>query len=301
MRLRASLTWIALGRALALAASLFVPYAQAGAASPTQSFASLCAAPGVIVCNGFENSNSILGKTTRSSMGTVEPEIDTQFAASGKASLRFEVPSNTPSNSSGTYVESLGPGFGFNTRLYVSWKQRFSPEMLGGKMGGGGWKQLILYPRGPSCTSMQFVMQNVYSRDFPQMYTRCGKDQFQRILDDGDRLFQQGDFNCRRRDPTDCLRYRPDVWMTFYLEIGIGSPGEPDTVMRAYAAYADEPLARIIDIDDHTLYFSKHASERINQIQFTPYNTGKKVEHTHEPGRTWYDDVIVSSNPVFNP
>lgn len=74
---------------------------------------------------------------------------DTGVKASGSSSLRFTIPAQAGSDSSGSYFTNFSTDlsvlFGENAEFYLQWRQRFSPEMLSTVYaGGGGWKQMIV-------------------------------------------------------------------------------------------------------------------------------------------------------------
>jgi MYXO-CTERM domain-containing protein len=159
-----------------------------------------CAAPGVLVCVGFDDPADLAG-TFGDNHGTLPgaaiPEIDPTTKASGTGALRFTIPSNSPANSSGSYFtnfsEDLSVQFDGDARFFVQWRQRFSPELLSTYYdGGGGWKQAIIgvgdQPGcsassattidsggscSSSCTELETVVQNTGQRGFAQMYNSC--------------------------------------------------------------------------------------------------------------------------------
>ena len=79
--------------------------------------------------------------------------LDRGIKASGRSSLRFEVPSNTPPDTSGSFRLNfsddfsgyLEPGTDFD-EVWIQWRQRFTPAMLRQWETGGGFKQAIIGP-----------------------------------------------------------------------------------------------------------------------------------------------------------
>jgi hypothetical protein len=67
---------------------------------------------------------------------------DTTVKASGNSSLKFTIPANSPSDSSGAYFTNfsadLSTQFGENSDFFIQWRQRFSPEFVATKFAGGG-------------------------------------------------------------------------------------------------------------------------------------------------------------------
>src|SRR5262249_59420172 len=63
-------------------------------------------------------------------MTTKRGRVVTDVKASGAGSLRFEIPSNTGADTSGSFWQNFGAQFGEGEEFFVQWRQRFSPEML---------------------------------------------------------------------------------------------------------------------------------------------------------------------------
>lgn len=290
--------------AILLLGSLSAPVLAEG---PLPSFEDLCAARGVVKCEGFETQDDVNPYLIPDSRGNLRPSVDTTVAASGRGSLKYTIPPRSTGNSSGAYLSPLGANFGAGDSFYVSFKQRFSKEMLNTHFGGDGWKQVIIHSAGSSCAAVEITTQNIYHRGFPQLYSRCGADHFTVKLSGGDYLLQQGDYNChyqavaaKTAGPKDCSMYRPDEWITFYYEIHVGEWGKPNSSVRAYIAYEGEPLKQFIDIDNYVLRYNDSPTDTFARIQLTPYNTNKPSDRDHPTATTWYDDLIVSREPIFS-
>lgn len=287
--------------AVAAAAGLLTGPATASDAD----FQARCSAPGVLTCVGFDSSADAVQNQTlyKAGDGRFLGSIDTGVKASGNGSLRFEIPSNSGQNSSGYWLGDLGAAFGQNSRFYVQWRQRFSQSMVATRFGGGGWKQIILHRDGPSCASVQVVIQNINQRGVPQGYSDCGADGFYVTMPDGDTLVQQGDYNCLRRSlrPEDCAEYVPDQWLTFYLDVKVGTYGQPNSSVTGWVAYEGGPLRKFIDQPNWKFDFDSSAADTFRKVQLTPYNTGKSSTLAHPTAYTWYDELIVSRQPIAGP
>src|SRR5207253_1971940 len=136
------------------------------------SFARRCHSPDIVRCIGFDSEREVRGHLTRAWDGMIRAQLDPLVKASGKASLRFEIPSASAENTSGTFwvnfSDDLSVQFGPGQEFYVQWRQRFSADMLSPSMGGGGWKQIAIgegdrrgFSAG-SCTDLGIVMNNGY-------------------------------------------------------------------------------------------------------------------------------------------
>lgn len=277
----------------------------------TRDFQARCNAPGVVKCVGFDAPGDFRGGLVNPSAdGRTRPVMDRTIVASGVGSLRFLIPSRSPANSSGYWADFLGARFGEGTVLHFQFRQRFSREMLETHyLEGGGWKQFIIYPAGPSCASVQLVAVNHYLRGLPIVYAACGEDGLYVEQNDGDHLIQQGDYSCHRRDPQPgaCAMYVADQWMTFYFQVNVGHYGKPDTLVQGWIGYGDGPgsdggkLRQFIKFPGLTLNYADDPGEAFEQIQFTPYQTGKDARQVHPVAYTWYDELIVSRRPIAAP
>ncbi len=291
----------------ALAMLFWHPAAEA--ASPADSdFQARCGASGVTLCVGFDDASTAVPNATlfKAGDGRFLGSIDTSVKASGGGSLRFEIPSNSGQNSSGYWLGDLGASFGQNSHFYVQWRQRLSRTLLETRFdGGSGWKQIILHRDGPSCANVQVVILNGSQRGVPTGYSHCGDPDyaFRYTLANGDTQLQQGDFNCLRRSlrPEDCAEYRADEWLTFYLDVEVGAFGQPNSRVQAYIAYEGAPLQKFIDMQNYTFAFDRSASDTFRKIQLTPYHTGKNSAQAHPTAFIWYDEVIVSRQPIAAP
>ncbi len=266
-------------------------------------FQTRCAGAGVVKCVGFDSSSDIPHNSVLrpASDGAFRGTIDASIRASGNGSLRFEVPSNSDANASGSYLDSLGGSFGQNSKFYVQFRQRFSDAMVNTNFApGSGWKQVIFHAYNKSCGSVELTTQNIYLRGFPQMYTDCGGRSLQTNLGNGDALLQQGDYDChyQSQNGSDCGWYVADEWITFYYEIEIGNWYQPNSNIRAYMAYEGQPLKQFIDIRNFALSYNNSSSDSYQQIQLTTYHTNKDSSQSHPTAYVWYDELIVSTQPI---
>lgn len=260
-----------------------------------------CNDAGVVRCTGFDSTTEINEHLIPDGFDVYHGTLDTTIKSSGNGSLRFPIPPNTYANSSGAFLAPLGGEFGPGDTFYVAFKQRFSPEMLETSYNGNGWKQVIIHRFGASCSSVELTTENTWQAGFPRMYTDCGARNFDVDLGNGDFLLQQGDYNCRyqNQNPNDCSFYRPNEWMTFYYEIELGQWGTNTSNIRAYVAYEGQPLQQFINMQNYALYYDDSPSERYAMIQLTTYNTNKDETLNHPVAFTWYDDLIVSTSPIY--
>src|SRR4051812_45016796 len=130
--------------AVAVAGAALAGIGQAGAA--TTDFATACAQSGVVKCVSFDTDADFSHGSggTQGAWGTragVNPPYgtsdysratrDTANAAVGASSLRFTIPSNTGSDSSGSWFTNFSDDLSFQVsegqEVFIQWRQRFSP------------------------------------------------------------------------------------------------------------------------------------------------------------------------------
>ena len=123
--------------------------------NPDDDFAARCSDPNVVRCYAFDDSADLAPRMYDPSGGPGLCtnnrcwQVDTVNKASGAGSLRFEIPSNSPADTSGSFWinfrDDLSAQFGGNESFFIQWRQRFSPEFITTHYaGGGGWKQTII-------------------------------------------------------------------------------------------------------------------------------------------------------------
>jgi chitodextrinase len=272
-------------------------------------FQQRCAAAGVIKCVGFDALTDITPFISADGNGVIQASLDTTISASGGGSLKFVIPATSGQNSSGSWSDRLGGSFGPGTTFFVQYRQRFSPEFVNTNYNGNGWKQSIFHMAGSTCASIELTTQNTWQHGFPEMYTDCGARGFEVPLNGGtDTLLEQGDtsttgYNCHYINQVApfCAFYQPNTWMTFYYEVVLGSWGTPTSTIKAWVAYEGGPMQEFINMQGYTLNFNNSASDVYNSITLLPYNTNKPASQVNPVAYTWYDELIVSTQPIPAP
>lgn len=237
--------------------------------------------------------------------------------ASGTGSLRFEIPSNSGSDSSGSFwlnfSDDLSIQFGEGEEFYVQWRQRFSKELLGADyQGGGGWKQVIVGEGdrpgflADSCTQLELVVSNPYYQGAPGMYHSCGG--------------KDGDFEGLYASAS--VGYAPDEWMTFQLHVKIGTwykndrNYHEDSTVQLWVGREGRPSTLVVNLspDPATLFglvvpgsgngydlANRDPAAKYGKVWLLPYNTHKDPSERHPVGYTWYDDLIIARKKIPNP
>lgn len=265
-------------------------------------FEQRCADPAVVRCVGFDVPAEIdpfvyppYGKTEK------RARVVTDVKASGTGSLRFEIPSNTPADTSGSYwtnfSDDLSVQFGEGQEFFVQWRQRFSPELLGTRYrGGSGWKQTIIGEgdrdgaKAYSCTQLEIVTVNGSQRGFPQMYHSCGGK----------------DGHYEGLDTERWIRYRANQWMTFQVQVKIGHwyrndrRYRRDSTIRLWVAEEGRPSRLAVNQGAYDLANTDPAV-RYGKIWLLPYHTGKDASQRHPVAYTWYDELVISRSRIADP
>lgn len=297
-----------------------------GGGGGSADFQTRCSAPGVLVCEGFDDASDFtqpawpaIGLYPSSGCLNVAAR-DTSVVASGASSLRMSIVGGSTGCSPFWYQDFAGQGFAEGETFYVQFRQRFDTTMLTTDFGGGGWKQVIIHNHtAGSCAALEITTNNYRYRKFPQMYSECGaRDPGYSV---GSNYYLEysnpyppgsdGSIYCEYNkanagDPTNkCQYYRPNEWMTFYYRITIGSWGQPNSTLQAWAGYENGPLMQIIN---HTNYVLKKdtctpqsaCDDGFNRLMLTVYDTGKDGRQ-HPTAFTWFDELIISRQPILTP
>jgi hypothetical protein len=303
-------------------------------------FPTRCNNPAVVRCVSFDSPSDISGGYGSNSgifPGAATPAIDTAVKASGAGALKFTIPSNSPSDSSGSYFtnfsSNLSTQFGPNQEFFIQWRQRFSSEFLNTTyQGGGGWKQLIVgtgdVPGGTpstSCTDLETVVQNTDQRGFAQMYNSCSGSTSHGPYNPFEQPFNAFDFKMQNARPSpyclysqgntnpktffppsgNCFGYFANQWMTFQMSIKTG-PRVNDEFTNSYIklwiAKEGQPSELVFDWGPYNLTAGSAAqNQRFGKVWLLPYHTGKSSSQSHPVGYTWYDELIIATAKIADP
>ncbi len=303
-------------------------------------FATRCADSHVVRCVDFDSPAVIAGgygSNSGSFPGDSIPQIDATIKASGAGSLKFTIPSLSSADSSGSYFTNfsndLSVRFGGNADFFVQWRQRFSPEMLNVVFaGGGGWKQAIIGTGDEqgktfvaSCTALETVTQNTFTRGYPQMYNSCTGSTSHGAYDPFNPSYGAYDFKMQNARPApfclysqgntnpptnfppvgNCFGYFANEWMTFQVEIKTGPRVNDEfqgSYIRLWVARAGQPSELVIDFGPYNLVAGPPAeNQSYGKVWLLPYNTGKNNATSYPVAYTWYDELIISTARIADP
>ena len=262
-------------------------------------------------------------------------QIDTAVYTSGGGSLRFETPSGSWTDTSGSFSMNFTPEtrnwgvdsaypvqFGPGEEFYVQWRQRFNRAQIETRFTGtysgnsNGFKQIIVGQgdlpgsgyEASSCTALEVVIQNMEQRGFPQGYHGCGYwDPLSSSHPPYDFKLQNGipePFCLYSDNPSyqiignePCFLYRADEWFTFQLHVRIGNWEQNNSLVELWGAREGQPSQLVIS---KTLALHGNSSVRYGKVWLLPYQSGK-TSSTHPSGFTWYDELIVSRSRIPDP
>lgn len=279
-------------------------------------FATRCQGPEVIRCFGFDSQEQT-DPHIYPPWGQKEKrgKVVHDTKASGTGSLRFEIPPNSASDTSGSFwlnfADDFSEQFGEGDEFYIQWRQRFSHEFLDTVyVGGGGWKTIIIGEgdrpghTAYSCTQLELVVNNPYHRGFPSMYHSCGgKDGRYEGLGGGGSFY-------------------PDEWMAFQVHVKIGTwykndrNYHGDSEVQLWVAREGRPSDLAVDwnTDPVTIFglripgtgngfdlANNNPKAKYGKLWLLPYNTHKDPSETHPTAYTWYDELIVSKKRIPDP
>jgi hypothetical protein len=311
-------------------------------------FATRCAQPGVVKCVGFDDVSDFSngsGGTNGAygfNSGILPPwgtsdynraTRDTNVRASGNSALRFTIPANSGSDSSGSYFTNfsndLSVQFGAGQEFYVQWRQRFSPEFLNTKFaGGGGWKQVIVGTGDQpgktysSCTALELPVQNTYHRGFPVIYNSCTGSASHGPYHPFEEPYQAYDFKLQNARPApyclysqsnssyfapsgNCFGYVANEWMTFQMHVKLGARVGDEfkgSYVTLWAAREGKPSELLFNWGPYNLTAGQAGeNQRYGKIWLLPYNTDKSAGTTNPVSYTWYDELIISRTRIADP
>jgi hypothetical protein len=297
------------------------------AATPEADFSARCAAGGVLVCQGFDNVSKVSvsgedGLYPVLGSSTFRGFSDTSIKTSGGGSLRFDIPSGSGDDPAGHWEQAFKKSFAQKSTFYVQFRQRFDTNFVSfnwGKTGQGtSPKQAVFYDGNATpCDNVELTTVDYYSTGAPIIYSECGNNAAfgdpNNIGSYGGKTgtLQQGasktsGYNCVQDQTkagtgngSGCFLYTADKWVTFYYQIDIGSWGQANSSIQAWVSIDGGPYVQWVNVKNYTLRSGSGSS--YNRVMLTPYMTGKNASVDHPLAHTWYDELIVSTQPIAAP
>lgn len=269
-----------------------------------------CQSPGVIACVDFDDDQWFKQGTHIYPAwdGVYRATRDTTVKYSGTASLRFEIPGRSPANEAGAWTLNMGRGFGENSTFYVQYRMRLNEVMVKtnwDKTVGSSWKQSIFHHTGATCASVEITTGRYGwngANGFPVMYTECGAKGVATNQSNPPYKMEQGGYNCwyGQFNGSDCFFYKENEWMTFSYRISVGTWGKPNSTIQAWVGLEGHKLKKWIDMSNFVLNKDSDGSS-YDSVTLLPYMTQKNMNVDHPTGYMWFDELIVSTEPIADP
>jgi hypothetical protein len=281
-------------------------------AAALHDFKARCAARGVVFCQGFNDSSEFqknINIFPNASYPTVFPAMDTKVGRSG-SSLRIDVPPLQSANS-GKFDTSFPAIGGANTEFYFQVATRISPEMLTNyaneaKTHWPTWKNHAFFNGTTSCTDMSVVTGLSYDGLIPLATANCSSRAFVTNGGTPPYLLQQGHFNCpyRAENSKICFYWPTNTWITFYYHVHLGNynPGTDTydhTTVQAWVAVEGQPYKQWVNISGWSM--GGNGNGKWNHLELYPYMSRKDATTTYPTAHVWYDELIISTEPIAAP
>ena len=311
--------------------TLGVPFS-VHARTPEEDFTARCTAPGVVKCNGFDNTSSDIVQKQNlfpDGLGVFRGGLDPDQKASGAGSLRFALPPppHAGANIAGSWMgPQSAPAFGrtFSQRstFYLQFRLRLSPEMLTNSWpASNSYKIINMFHNGVSYGPIELTTINRYRTGVLALYSQGGAyalytDPATGAAKPSARppvLLQQGDYNCNysKQNPSDCFYLVPNEWLTLYYRVSVGTWGQPNSTVQVWVMREkDTAYKQIVNIHDYMFNCNSAPCDKspgkdagFNNLYISPYMT-RLDPNAGLPGVTsymWVDELIISTQPIAPP
>ena len=228
-----------------------------------------------------------------------------------------------------------------HSTFYIQYRQRFGPNYLSFYPDAGGstgvsWSSSHPTLRNPGFHSCALNIKQYYYNGIPIITSSCPIPDFRLYhmpygnttywfqwappyeigdpthnVDAGNSLFPSpsgvnepsGTIHCYSGSSAEpaCLRFVENEWMTFYWVIKQGTWGGKDSHVELWASRRPgEPLEQIIDGRNRILA-PKNTGAVWDMLQLGTSMHAKDATIDHTPVQTWYDELIISSQPIGDP
>ena len=236
----------------------------------------------------------------------------------GSYTVNFS-PGTASDGSSGSYPDQFGEGEEF----WVQVKMRYSTGYVTFKITGQGFTgngscapeacgdKLFIVTEGDrpgannhSCEELEVVPTDNAQRGITQAYHRCGTPINFEVAMGGSDFDLQPPNQCSYQalngdstlyDDPPCTPQVEDLWMTYTMQMIIGTWGSGDSTIRVWQQNEGRSTKKLIlRRTNFTLHNSDPSNAKYGAIWLTPYNTGKRSDQSHPTFNIWYDDLVIS-------
>jgi peptidoglycan hydrolase-like protein with peptidoglycan-binding domain len=255
------------------------------------SWNTLCAQSGVFVCDDFSDPTKLKGKINS---GASRPVVQNGL-------LEFTIPTKSQANAGGSYTltfPSVGEG------KFLAFSYRIKADKVATELKAPGRKEFILWRGSSSCTDLE-LSQTHKGNGNPLLvpYTQCGSGSFGYSTSTPHNIqLHYPDYNCTYQSikklplSKDCAYTHADEWENYYVELNIGTYGQPNSSVTFWKKIDGESTwKRYIA----TNTFTFRGTGGFNNFMLTVYMTGKDATIDHPEGKVYYDHLIMSTRP-FN-
>jgi Bacterial Ig domain len=306
-----------------------------------QNFQSRCTATGVIVCQGFDTASAFAQATDPNSgfyyssscptLPTKCIQQDTSVLVSGGSSARWDIYGNTSDDAEGHYDQQFGStAFNQNSTFYVQYAFRVDPNWL------MNWENVVQSsPKianfynsvNGSCAAEELATNNHNGLGLFQMYSFCGGQALDTSADGvtpnpnglGTIIMQQGftaaapstGYDCQDTGAgfatgpgggLGCFTFQPNTWYTLYYKVHVGTWGQPNSGVEAWIAPYGTQLKKIINLPNGWIINQNGGGDAgFNRMMLTQFMTNKNPNASHPTAHVWYDELIISSQPITAP
>jgi hypothetical protein len=243
----------------------------------------VCNQPGIFVCDNFGDSASLDGQLIA---GDTMPKLD-------GGHLIFDIPSGSSANPGGDYRVQFPP---VGEGQFMAFAYRVKANAAANALEGR--KEFILWRGASSCTDLSLVQTHFYRTSVLVPYTECGSRTFYTPLGANDYQWHFPDYDCtyvriKQGDLAGCAITHDDKWEDFYVEIRLGTFGQPNSRVVMWNKTEGQTWKRYISRDDFTF----NGNGGFHNFMLTPYMTGKVPGVPHARGEVRYDHLIMSTQP----
>jgi hypothetical protein len=176
-----------------------------------------------------------------------------------------------------------------------------------------------------NCTDLEIVTQNTYHRGFVQMYNSCGTStSHPNPYWPFEEPYGASDFKMENAMPAPyclystgptypgCYHFIANEWLTFYEVITLGPRGSSgndewiNSTVQLFVARDGGQYTQVFNFEPSppgiALVAGPAASnQKYGKIWFTTYNTSKDPTVSQPVAYTWFDSLIISTQPIAPP
>jgi hypothetical protein len=229
--------------------------------------------------------------------------------------------------------------FGAGSDFYISYAQRMDSAFINDVASTGStttyWKQQIISWSGSTCGALEITTVNDNMEGYPLSYSNCGETPFQVSSSlTGSGIFNEfnkqlitsgtyagtpsytltggtlpgSQYNCpysSTQPNANCFDYPANTWVTYYYHVHIGTFGSANSTVEGFVSTPSSPAWRQwLYFPQLTISLDSGNTWGFDMVTLIPYWTGRSSSVCSTPcstANTWYNELIVSSNPIQPP